>query len=150
MAGGFIQRFKGRIKCSELWLDNGGRLVDAQSGIFAFPHVAQKLAIAVGAVAASYFTASLPAGAVITGITVYTSTAFTGTGVTFQAGVSQGDATYVAPASIKAAGVVKATLASAALAAMPAGSPNLFIEIAQSGTPTAVGAALVLIEYFTL
>lgn len=148
MASGFIQRFKGKIKASQLWLDGGGKLVDAASGIGAFPHVAQKLVLSVTAVAATYFTVSLPAGAILSGITVYTTTAFTGGSALLTVGSVQGGAQYVASVSIASLGALKATLLAAA-AAIPAGTPNLFFEISQTSAPTAVGAATVLIEYFT-
>lgn len=44
MATGFAQRFKGKIRAAQLWLDYG-KLIDAGSGIAGAPVVVQKLKI---------------------------------------------------------------------------------------------------------
>jgi hypothetical protein len=149
MASGFIQRFNGKIKAGVLWLGTGGGgIVDSASGIAGKPQVAQRLAIAVTATANTDFTMSLPPNATLTGITVYTSTAFlAATDAKIQAGVSAGDATYLALTSIKAAGVVVTALAGAGLRTMPSGSPNLFLRVVQTGTTSATGAATAVISY---
>jgi hypothetical protein len=148
MATGFATRFQGKVKAAALWLGSGG-IVDAVSGIAGNVRVAQRISATVTAVANTDLPPlSIPPGATILGITAYTTTAFTaGTDAKLEAGISAGDATYVAATSIKALGVVAMTLASATLAAMGATLPNLFIRIVQSGTPTAVGAATIVVEY---
>jgi hypothetical protein len=146
MATGFTQRFKGKIKVHSLWLGSGG-IVDV-SGIASSVQVAQRLAATVTAVANTDYTMSLPTGATILGITVYTTTAFlAATDAKFQAGNAAGDASYVAGTSIKAAGVVAMVLAGAAQGAMPAGTPNLFMRIVQTGAASAVGAATIIVDY---
>jgi hypothetical protein len=151
MATGFMQRFKGRMMAAELWLASGGKLVDAGSGIFGFPHFAQKLAIIPTAVAATNFTMSIPPGSTINGITVFTTVAFTGGSALLLVGSAAAGAQYVASVSIASVGIIKTTLIGTAtgLAAMPTGSPNLFFDFSQTSAPTAVGAATVIVEYFT-
>lgn len=111
----------------------------------------QSIALAVTAVTNTDLTATLPVGAIIRSMTVYTTTAF---GAVTDAVISVGNAAagaqYVAAVSIKAAGVVGLTFVSAASAAFlsfPTGSPNLFIRIAQSGGNSAIGAATLVVTY---
>jgi hypothetical protein len=147
---GIMQRFKGKVKAHALLLGPGG-LIDGTTGIKASAVVAQRLAMTVTAVANTDFTMSVPPGASITSIKVFTGTAFTAvTDAQLSVGVSAGDASYVALTSIKALGLVNMALvaaAAAALASAPAGSPNLFIRIVQTGTPSAVGAATLVVDY---
>lgn len=111
----------------------------------------QQIALAVTAVTNTDLTATLPAGATIVSMTVYTTTAFTAvTDAMISIGNVAAGAQYVAAVSIKALGVYDLTLvaaAAAALASFPSGSPNLFIRIAQSGGSTAVGAATLVVNY---
>lgn len=111
----------------------------------------QKIALAVTATANTDITASIPAGAIIRSMTVYTTTAFTAVSdAQIQIGNAAAGAQYVAAVSIKALGIYALTLlgsAAAALANFPAGSPNLFVRIVQSGGSTAVGSATLLVSY---
>lgn len=111
----------------------------------------QKVALAVAAVTNTDLTASLPPGAIIQSMTVYTTTAFTAVSdAQISIGNAAGGAQYVAAVSIKALGVYALTLvgsAAAALANFPSGSPNLFVRVAQSGGSTAVGAATLVVSY---
>lgn len=149
MANGFVQRFKGKVKAEALWLGKGG-VVDAASGIGAQPVTVQKLSLPVTATANTDFTVSVPAGKTLLRATVYTGTAYTAvTDAKIEIGTSAGDPSYVAATSIKAAGVVALTLvaaAAAALASLPA-PPNLFVRVVQSGGSTAVGNAVLVLEY---
>lgn len=146
MTTGFTQRFKGKIAAQTIYLGTGG-IVDAASGIRGGANLANKLTIAVTATANTDFTMSLPTGAAVIGITVFTTTAFgAATDAKIQIGASAGDNAYVAATSIKAAGVVALTLASAVLAALPA-APNLFVRVVQSGAASATGAATMVVEY---
>jgi len=126
-----------------------GGIIDAASGIAGGPVVVQKIALPVGANANTDIPPiSVPAGKTLLRASVYTSTAYTGATVTIQIGTSAGDASYVAAATIAAIGVHSLALvaaAAAALAALPA-TPNLFVRIVQT-TPTAVGAATLVLEY---
>lgn len=149
MSSGFVQRFKGKIKAEVLWLGGGG-IVDAKSGIAAQPVSVQKLALPVTAVANTDFVVSAPAGKTLLRATVYTETAYTAvTDAKIEIGVSAGDASYVAATSIKAVGIVPLTLVgaeAAPLASLPA-PPNLFVRVVQSGGSTAVGNAILVLEY---
>lgn len=111
----------------------------------------QKVALFVNNATNTDITASVPVGAGISAIQVYTTTAFTAvTDAMISIGNAAGGAQYVAAVSIKAVGVYNLTLvnaAAAALLSMPSGSPNLFIRIAQSGGNTAVGAATLVVDY---
>jgi hypothetical protein len=147
---GFLERFQGKIKTAALWLGAGG-IVDAASGIAAQPVVVQKIALPVGANANTDIAPiSAPAGKTLLRATVYTSTAYTaGTDAKIEIGTSAGDASYVAQTTIAAIGVHALTLvaaAAAALEALPA-APNLFARVVQTGTPSAVGAATLVLEY---
>ena len=150
MATGFIQRFKGKIKAAEIWLDAGG-LYDAHSGIAGSTVVAQRLAMTVTAVATTDFPAmSIPKGATLLRAFVYTGTAFTaGTDCKISIGTSAGDQSYVAQASVAAIGIVELTLVNAAAATLLAAitAPQFFVRLTQSGTATAVGAATLVLEY---
>jgi hypothetical protein len=109
--------------------------------------------------ASTDFVLYLPAGAQVTDITTYTSTAYTGTTVTAQVGSTSGGAEYVAAVSVKSAGTVAHTLVAGALgslASLPAdatvsalagvATAPLYIRIAQTGA-TAVGAATMVVRY---
>lgn len=149
MANGFLQRFQGKVKVGALWLGAVG-IIDAASGIAAQPVVVQKISLPVTAIANTDFTVSAPKGKSLLRATVYTGTAYTaGTDAKIEIGTSAGDASYVAQATIAAIGVHALTLvsaAAAALASLPA-TPNLFVRVVQTGTPTAVGAATLVLEY---
>jgi hypothetical protein len=148
MASGFTQRFQGKIKASQLWLGSGG-LIDALSGIAGKTDYLQRLSLPVTAITNTDFVMSVPLGSSLMSIAVYTTTAYTGTTAALTIGNVAGGAQYVASTSISGIGIVQLTLvntASAALLSMPA-PPNLFIRIAQGATPTAVGAAMLVIDY---
>lgn len=158
MANGFLQRFQGKIKVGLLYLGSSttggqgtGGIYDLASGTRVGLGGALRLSLPVTAVANTDYPALIvPPGAAIESIVVYTTTAYTGTGVTVQIGSSAGDTSYVAATSIKSAGIVTLTpaataTASAALLSAPAA--GLFIRVAQSGTPTAVGAATLVVAF---
>ena len=129
---------------------DGGGLIDSASGIAGKTDFIQRLSLPVTAVTNTDFTMSVPAGATIESIAVYTTTAYTGTTANISIGSAQAGAQYVAATSIASIGIVQLTLvnaAAAALLAMPVGTPNVFIRIAQSTTPTAVGAGMLVINY---
>lgn len=100
--------------------------------------------ITVTAVANTDFTEYLPTTATILRATVVTSTAFTGATVTLQIGTAVGGAQVVAATDIKAAGAVSLTYTAAGFALT--GAQTLYIRVVQT-TPTAVGAAKLLLEY---
>lgn len=151
MASGFVQRFKGKIKASQLWLDGGNSLIDAPSGIAGQTDFILKVALAVTATANTDIAPiSLPAGRALLRATVYTTTAFTAsTDCQIEIGSSAGSAAYVAAVSVKSVGVYGLTMvnsAAAALAALPS-TPNIYVRLVQSGTATAVGAGTLVLEY---
>ena len=153
MASGFLQRFSGKVKIGQLYLGAVG-ITDSASGIAGKMDYFQRLALPVTAVTNTDYTLAVPTGATIIEILVYTTTAYTGTTANISIGNVAAGAQYVAATDIHAIGVVQLTLvnaAAAALLAMPAatGTPpaNVFIRIAQSTTPTAVGAATLVINY---
>jgi hypothetical protein len=127
-----------------------GGLIDSISGISGKNDFVQRISLPVTAVTNTDYTMSVPAGATILTAAVYTTTAYTGTTANISIGSAAGGAQYVAATDIHAVGVVQLVLvnaAAAALLSMPAGTPNLFIRIAQSTTPTAVGAGVLVIDY---
>lgn len=127
-----------------------GVTTDKASGIVGKTDYIQRLSLPVTAVTNTDYTLSVPTGATIILITVYTTTAYTGTTANISIGSAAAGAQYVAATSIAGIGVVQLTLvnaAAASLLSMPAGTPNLFIRIAQSTTPTAVGAGTLVIDY---
>jgi hypothetical protein len=150
MATGFQERVKGKIAAAAIWLGSGG-IVDKTTGIAGKVQSVVRLALPVTAVANTDFTLSIPPGATIAALTVYTTTAYTAsTDAQVSIGNAAGGAQYVAAVSVKAIGVYGLTFvgtAAAAFLAAPAGSPNLFVRIAQTGTATAVGAATLVVEY---
>ena len=110
----------------------------------------QTQALSVTAVAKTQLAVTVPTGARITGIIVYTTTAFGAvTDVTIALGnVSTVDAAqYVAATSIKAAGVYPLTLAATAVAGLLSFPGTLYLTIAQTGTASATGAATLVIQY---
>jgi hypothetical protein len=147
---GFAARPKGKTIAQTLVLGSGG-IVDGVTGIASKPLVVARLAMTVTATANTDFTLSVPPGATLFFVKVYTGTAFTAaTDAQISIGISAGDASYVAPISIKPVNALTLPLlaaAAAALASAPAGSPNLFIRIVQTGAPSAVGAATLAVFY---
>jgi hypothetical protein len=128
-----------------------GGVTDGSSGISGRTDYIQKLSLPVTAVANTDFTMSIPAGATLLSAVVYTTTAYTGATATIQIGNAAAGAQYVAAVSIAPIGMVPLTLLAAqtpAFMSMPAATPNLFIRIVQT-TPTAVGAAMLVINYST-
>jgi hypothetical protein len=114
--------------------------------------VSATLSLPVTAVTNTDLTLSLPTGARITSMLVYTTTAYTGnTGnVTLQIGSAAAGAQYVAATRIDAIGVVTLTpvnAQAAALLSLPAGTPNFFIRIVQAASSTAVGAGTLVVNY---
>jgi hypothetical protein len=128
-----------------------GGIVDGLSGIAGRSDAFQKLGLPVTAVANTDFTMSIPSGCTLLSAVVYTSVAYTGATATIQIGNAAGGAQYVAAVSILPIGIVPLTLLAAQIPAflsMPAGTPNLFIRIVQT-SPTAVGAAVLVVNYAT-
>ncbi len=127
-----------------------GGMMDVGSGIIGKTDFYQRLSLPVTAVTNTDYTMSLPTGATLVSMAVYTTTAYTGTTANISIGNAAAGAQYVTAVSIAGIGVVQLTLvnaAAAALLSMPAGTPNLFIRIAQSTTPTAVGAGVLIVNY---
>lgn len=149
MASGFASRWKGKIMAQVIYLGTGG-IVDAASGVGGRLQAAQRASLTVTAITNTDSVMSIPPGATIEAIRVFTTTAFTAvTDAQISIGNAAAGAQYVAAVSIKAVGIVNCTLvnaAAAALAAAPA-TPNIFIRIAQSGGNTAVGAATIVVSY---
>jgi hypothetical protein len=140
----------GTKQAGTLVLGPGG-LVDSASGLAGRMTYTQEISLPVTAVTNTDFVMSIPAGSILHSIMVYTTTAYTGTTANLSIGNSAAGAQYVTAVSIASIGIVSLTLLAAqtpAFASMPA-VPNLFIRIAQSTTPTAVGAATLLVKYST-
>jgi hypothetical protein len=126
-----------------------GAMTDSASGIPGKTDYCQRLSLPVTAITNTDFIMSLPAGSTLLSMTVYTTTAYTGTTANISVGNAAAGAQYVTAVSIASVGMVTLTLLAAQTAAflsMPA-PPNLFIRIAQSTTPTAVGAAVLVVNY---
>lgn len=158
MSFGFLNRVQGKVKVAQLWLASGlnniaNGIYDAKSGLRVALGGGARLAMTVTAAATTDFTMSIPPGASIASMEVFTTTAFGAvTDAKISIGTSAGDQTYVAQTSIKAGGVVTlapaaTTACAAALLALPAGSPNLWVRITQSGGNSATGAATLVIDY---
>ena len=129
-----------------------GGLIDGGSGIAGRQMYVQTLALPVTAVTNTDYTMSLPPGGILHSAKVYTTTAYTGTTANISLGSAAAGAQYVTAVSIASVGLVTLTLVASAAAAFlsfPTGSPNLFIRIAQSTTPTAVGAGSLILTYST-
>lgn len=109
--------------------------------------VARTLSLVPTASANTDLTLAMPAGYGLLRITFYTTTAYTGTTVTAQVGTTAGGTDVVAAVSVKAAGVVSATIAIANPTSMTAST--LFVRIAQTGA-TAVGAGQMVVEYLPI
>lgn len=136
-------------QAGQLILGPGG-IVDAASGVNGRSDYVLKLSLPVTAVTNTDYTLSLPPGATLVSAAVYTTTAYTGTTGNISLGSAAAGAQYVAATDIKAIGVVQLVLvnaAAASLLSMPNAAPNLFIRIAQSTTPTAVGAGVLVVNY---
>lgn len=150
MPSGIMQRFKGKVMAQVLMLGTGG-IVDGASNISGRIQGAQRVALSVTAVTNTDTTLSIPPGATIESIRIFTTTAFTAvTDAQISIGNAAAGAQYAALTSIKAVGIVTLTLvnaAAAALASAPNTAPNLFIRIQQSGGNTAVGNATMVVSY---
>lgn len=108
-----------------------------------FPRVeSQAIALPVTAVTNTDFTLPLPPCTIMRATTM-TTTAYTAATITAQLGTTSGGVDIVAAASIKSAGVVAHTVIGTA--ALFAGG-TLFVRLVQ-GTPTAVGAGVLSVEY---
>ena len=107
----------------------------------------QTLSVTASA-AVTPLTVTVPTGARITGIIVYTTTAFgAATDVTIALGNAASGAQYVAATSIKAAGVYPLTLAATAVAGLLSFPGTLYLTITQTGALSATGAATLAIQY---
>jgi hypothetical protein len=112
-----------------------------------------KLSMPVTATANTDFTVSIPPGATLHAVKVYTTTAYgAATDITFQLGNAAAGAQYIAATTIKAAGVYSPTLVASATSAADSlsavnASPNLFVRLVQSGTASATGAATAVFTY---
>lgn len=110
---------------------------------------AAEYVLTVTAVTNTDFVIPVPKGARILAIHTVTDTAFTAvTDAQVSYGKTAGGAEYVAATTVKAIGVKKHTLVDAAAAdyqALPQDGINC--RIAQSGGSTAVGRAVVYVEY---
>lgn len=128
-----------------------GGIVDTASGIAGRMDYVQTLALPVTAITNTDFIMSVPAGCILRSMSVYTTTAYTGTTANISVGNAAAGAQYVTAVSIASIGIVALTLLAAqtpAFSSMPA-APNLYIRIAQSTTPTAVGAGILIVNYST-
>lgn len=107
------------------------------------------ISLPVTAVTNTDYTVSIPVGALIRSMAVYTTTAYTAvTDAKIQIGSTVGGVDYVAATSIKALGIVSLTLVAAAAATFAnftAGT--VFVRVAQSGGNTAVGNGTLVISY---
>jgi hypothetical protein len=112
------------------------------------PMLVRTAAIAVTAATNTDITLTMPKSKIIT-LIVFTSTAFgAATDATLQIGSTSTGSEYVAAVSIKAAGKVALTFATA-LAAYPTitEGATLYLRVVQSGTLSATGAATLVVEY---
>jgi hypothetical protein len=152
MASGILQRFQGKIKAAQIFVGSsttGAGFYDAASGFRMAFNGGAKLSLPVTATANTDFTLSLPTGASVISANVFTSTAYgAATDCTIQIGSAAAGSQYVAATSIKAQGAYLLTFVAGAyqLGNLPA-APNLFIRLVQTGTASATGAAILVIEY---
>jgi hypothetical protein len=150
MATGFLQRFQGKVRISQLWIGKGG-IVDAVSGIGGSAPYVQKVPLqAANATTTDYGPFSVPLGKTLLRASVYTGTAWAAvTDAKVSIGVSAGDQTYVAQTTIKAIGFFALTLAAAAAAALASlpTAPNLYVRVTQSGGNSATGLSTLVLEY---
>jgi hypothetical protein len=155
---GFVQRFQGKVKIGELFLDlfKNKSIYDSYTGVLAgSPIIAQKKTVQATADASGAFAWAVPPGLTLLRATVFTTVAFLGsTTVTLALGTQAGDNTYVTATDVKAVGTHPLTLNSGATVtadclAMPAlaSGSNLFGTLAQGGTPSATGTATLLLEF---
>lgn len=153
---GLLQRFQGSVKIARLFLGSSATsgIYDNASGIRMGVGGGIRLSLPVTAVATTDFTMSIPPGAAIDSLIVYTTTAYgAATDAKISVGSTVGGQEYVAQTSIKAGGVVSlsfaATTAAAAAMAVAPAVPNLNVRITQTGAASATGAA-VLVASFNL
>lgn len=131
-------------------INSGGSIYISAAPVQAAQRVSGSVS---GTVATSDYTMSIPSGATVLGITLYTNTAFLATGtVTLTCGSGVGDSLYLAATNVKAQGVVVGVLpvtttAVVNLSSMPASSPNFFMRLTQTGTPSGVGRVLIVVDY---
>jgi hypothetical protein len=113
--------------------------------------IARTLSLAPTAAANTDLTLALP-NCRILDFMERTTTAYTGTGVTVALGSTSGGAEFVAAADIKAKAANRALTQVDAAADVLANftGGTLFVRIAQSGTPTAVGAGELVVRYIRL
>jgi hypothetical protein len=109
---------------------------------------ARTLSIIPAAATDTRFTLAMPAQYGALRITFYTTTAFTGTTANITVGTTLDGTEVLGVTNIKSAGVASGTIVIANPTNMTA--TTLFIRLAQSTTPTAVGAAQMVIEYLPI
>ncbi len=107
-----------------------------------------------GTVGTSDYSITLPTGATVLGITMYTTGSFGASGtVTVSCGSAVGDVLYMAATSVKVLGVIVGVLpvtgsAAVNLASMPFTVPgNFYLRIGQGGTPSAIGRVVIVVDY---
>lgn len=104
-----------------------------------------------GTVSTTDLSFSLPAGATILGVTAYTSVAYGASGsVNLTAGSAVGGTDYITAQNIKSLGVAVLTLNGSnltGLISLPSVTPNFFVRLTQTGTPSGVGSALLAVRY---
>lgn len=115
-----------------------------------FNRCAVELSLPVTAVAnTDYAAVVLPAAARNITYRTITTTAYTaGTDAKISIGSTAGGVDYVAATTILAVGVKSHTPVDAAAAVhLAPGALTFFVRVTQTGTPTAVGAATLIIDY---
>ena len=120
--------------------------IDGQAALQPGAIAGRTISLVPLAAANTDITVAVPAGHVLR-ILQRTTTAYTGTTVTVQVGITSGGAEVVAAADIKAIASRALTLVDAntgSFTPLPAGT--LYIRIVQTG-PTAVGAGLLILEF---
>jgi hypothetical protein len=125
-----------------------GQKLAKQAGTFI--RCAQELSLPVTATAnTDYAAIALPAGAHNITYRTITTTAYTAsTDAKISIGSTAGGVDYVAATTILAVGVKSHTPVDAAAAVhLAPGALTLFVRVTQTGTPTAVGAATLIIDY---
>jgi len=131
--------------------DKGAGTLNVATGIYinaASAEVAQRVNGTVGVTGTTTYGLSIPTGATVTEVTAYTTTAFGATGgVTLSGGTVATDTTYFSATTITTLGVHSINITGAGQSSMPAGSPNYFLTLTQSGTLSNVGTALIVVNY---
>lgn len=108
-----------------------------------------------GTVATTDILITIPGGVPVLGIQVYTGTGFGATGsVNLTAGTGIGDNAYLQATNVKALGFYNPNWNGSSAGSLgaipvgsPAGSPNMFLRLTQTGTPSGVGSAVIIVDY---